>query len=318
MRQRVAGARRVPPGRRARWTAVLGAVAVVALALAVLLGPDPRAWTSFRESLGPNDVPAPGAPSPDGVPGSATPGPTPPGPGTPSVPSSTPVAGPDRPTPGVEASPTWLGVPPPAPTGGGPYAFSSVQANGVTPVAYDPCRPVHYVIRPDGSPEGGEQLIHAAVARISEATGLRFVADGATDESLGGDRAPFQPDRYGDRWAPVLFGWETEAENPALAGVVVGQGGSVAASLGDGPRVYVTGTVSLDAGQFPDILARPGGAATALGIVLHETAHLVGLAHVDDAGQLMYPSTRSGVTDLAAGDLTGLSRLGRGVCVEEL
>ena len=315
MRQTFAGPGDQRPARTGGWAAVLGAIVAVVLGLAVLLGPDPQSWTSFRESLGPTAAPpSTGGPSAGGP----SPGPTAPGSTTPDVPSSTPIAGPDRPTPGTGASPTWLGVPPPAPPGGGPHVFTSFQANGVTPVAYDPCRAVHYVIRPDGSPEGGEELIHAAVARLSETTGLQFVHDGATDEPLRGEREPFQPERYGDRWAPVLFGWETEEENPALAGVVVGQGGSVAASLGDGPRVYVTGTVSLDAGQFPDILGKPDGAATALGIVLHEMAHLVGLAHVDDDDQLMYSSTRAGVTDFAAGDLTGLSRLGRGVCVDEL
>jgi hypothetical protein len=116
----------------------------------------------------------------------------------------------------------------------------------------------------------------------------------------------------------VLVAWQTDAENPALAGDIVGQGGSVAVSLGDSPRVYVTGSVSLDAGQFPDILDRRNGRAIAQGIVLHEFAHLVGLGHVDDEDQLMHPETVAGVTDFANGDLAGLARLGRGPCVPEL
>ena len=106
------------------------------------------------------------------------------------------------------------------------------------------------------------------------------------------------------------------APTPALAGDTVGEAGSLAVSLGDGPRVYVTGTVSLDAGQFPQIAA--DSPATASGIVLHELGHLVGLDHVDDDSQLLHPETVPGVTDYAAGDLTGLSRLGQGPCVPEL
>ena len=98
----------------------------------------------------------------------------------------------------------------------------------------------------------------------------------------------------------------------------MGRGGSVAVSLGEGPRVYVTGTVSLDAEQFPGILDSRDGEATAAGIVLHEVAHLVGLDHVADASQLLYPETEPGVTDFADGDLTGLARLGQGACVPEL
>ena len=185
-------------------------------------------------------------------------------------------------------------------------------------MAYDPCRVVRYALRPDGSPAGGEEMVHAAVARIGQVTGLVFVYDGPTDEVPSPGREPFQPDRYGDRWAPVLVAWQTEAEAPGLAGDVVGEAGSQAVSLDEGTRVYVTGTVTLDAAQFPGILGQRDGEATAAGVVLHEMAHLVGLDHVDDRTQLMYPETVPGVTDLAAGDLTGLARLGRGACVPEL
>ncbi|SDM83210.1 hypothetical protein SAMN05660642_03374 [Geodermatophilus siccatus] len=128
-------------------------------------------------------------------------------------------------------------------------------------------------------------------------------------------RSP-RPDRYGDRWAPVLVAWQTQGENPALAGDTVGEAGSLAVSLGDGPRVHVTGTVSLHAGQFPGIAA--DSPPTASGVVLHELAHLVGLDHVDDESQLLHPETVRGVTDYATGDLTGLSRLGQGPCVPQL
>ena len=82
--------------------------------------------------------------------------------------------------------------------------------------------------------------------------------------------------------------------------------------------MYVTGTVSLDAGRMPEILAIRDGEETARAIVLHELGHLVGLTHVDDPDQLMYPEARGEVADFAAGDLTGLAALGRGACVPEL
>jgi hypothetical protein len=88
-------------------------------------------------------------------------------------------------------------------------------------------------------------------------------------------------------------------------------------SLGSGPQVLVTGTVSLDAGQFPAILHRRNGTAIARAIILHELGHLVGLDHVDDR-QLMYPETGGDVLDFAAGDLTGLAAVGSGRCVPAL
>jgi hypothetical protein len=230
-----------------------------------------------------------------------------------------PVAAPtDRPSPSLEAGASPLGEPLAPPAGGGPYLFANVQTDGVTPVAYDPCRPVHYVTRPDHAPPEGDELIRSAVARIREVTGLRFVDDGPTDEATTTDREPFQPARYGDRWAPVLIAWETEEENPGLAGDRVGEGGSSSVSLGDGPKVYVTGILSLDATQLPGILAGRDGVDAVRSIVLHELGHLVGLDHVDDASQLMYPEARRDVADFAAGDLTGLAALSRGVCVPEL
>jgi hypothetical protein len=225
---------------------------------------------------------------------------------------------PDRPAPGVEAAPKPRGVPLPPPPEGGAHTFITFQADGVTPVAYDPCRPVHYVIRPDMAPPGGEELVREAVARISQVTGLQFVYRGATFEEPVPERELFQPDRYGRRWAPVLIAWETEETNAALAGDVVGEAGSVPASLGDGPRVYLTGTVSLDAPRFAEILRGRGGRSIARSIVLHELGHLIGLGHVDDEGQLMFPEARREVPDFAAGDLTGLAVLGAGACVPEL
>jgi hypothetical protein len=224
----------------------------------------------------------------------------------------------DRPTGGREEAGAPRGIPPEPPAEGGPHGFVAVQDDGVTPVAYDPCRPIHYVLRPEGAPAGGEDVVRAAIARMTEVTGLEFIGDGTTDEATTVDRPIYQPERYGDRWAPVLIAWETEAQNPDLAGDTVGEAGSVAVSLGTGPRVFVTGTVSLDAGRMPEILALRHGEETARAIVMHELGHLAGLAHVDDRNQLMYPETSGQLTDFAAGDLTGLAALGRGACVPEL
>jgi hypothetical protein len=51
---------------------------------------------------------------------------------------------------------------------------------------------------------------------------------------------------------------------------------------------------------------------------MHELGHLVGLGHVNDSRQLMHAANKSGVTEFAAGDLTGLAVLGNGPCVPEL
>ncbi|SFL38029.1 Matrixin [Geodermatophilus ruber] len=201
-----------------------------------------------------------------------------------------------------------------APAHGGAHAFVAVQEDGQRPVTYDPCRPIHYVIRPDNAPAGGDGFVHEAFARMANVTGLQFVYDGPTDEAPSQEREIFQPDRYGDRWAPVLVSWQTEAESPEFATDVAGRAGSTAVSPPAGPQVFVTGTVDLDAAAFSRMFADEAGTAVARGILLHELGHLVGLDHVSDTGQLMYPTT-STVVDFAAGDLAGLVELGRGECV---
>lgn len=241
------------------------------------------------------------------------------------LPSALPPAAPpapeqprERPTPEQDPRTTPIAAPVPPPSAGGTHAFTRLQDDGVTPVRYDPCERVHFALNPRNAPAGAEPIVFAAVARIAEVTGLRFVYDGYTDESPSADRPAYQPERYGDRWAPVLIAWATEDELPALAGNVVGQAGSAAVSLGDRPQVYVTGTVALDAPQLGPILERRNGRDVVSAIVLHELGHLVGLAHVDDPGELMYPEVQDEVTAFSAGDLTGLARLGTGPCVPEL
>ena len=53
-------------------------------------------------------------------------------------------------------------------------------------------------------------------------------------------------------------------------------------------------------------------------VVEHELGHLVGLAHVNDATQIMYPRASPRVLGYRAGDLTGLAALGRGACTADL
>jgi hypothetical protein len=236
----------------------------------------------------------------------------------------------DWPPPSPETSPTPLGEPAPVPDGGGPHEFIMLQPDGVTPVAYDPCRPIHFVTRPGGPPEG-DVLIREAVAEVSAATGLRFVDDGTTDEGPSDDRAPYQPGRYGDRWAPVLFTWSDPAESPRLGEVSpedpmadpAAYAGSIAVGLDDGSgvegdRVFVTGSVTLDARDLGRTLEGPDGRARVRAVIAHEVAHLVGLGHVDDRSQLMYPTIQAGVTSFQPGDLEGLAALGRGRCFPDI
>jgi len=207
--------------------------------------------------------------------------------------------------------------------GGGTHAFLSSQPDG-SPVAYDPCRPVLYVVNDRTQPFQGDELLAEAIRGISEITGLQFGFEGPTGEVPLESREPFQKDRYGDRWAPVLISWADPAELSELAGDVAGFGGS--ARVNDpgqtgrqtSKQVYVSGVVALDGPQLSQMLEREDGWAQARSVIQHELGHLVGLDHVADESQLMHGSGNSDVTGPQGGDIAGLSRLGRGTCFELL
>ena len=211
-----------------------------------------------------------------------------------------------------------LGTAAPAPAGKGGYRYLGLEDDGSgRPVRWDPCRPIHYVVRPDGAPPGGAAAVRGAVARVERLTGLRFVPDGATDEPPSKDRPTMDVGRYGDRWSPVLVAWTDPQEYPSMAGYA-GLGGPDAVS-GDGPgtRRYVSGVVFLNRDHLAEVRTWPEGRDRMAAVVLHEFGHLVGLDHVDDPSQLMFrrPTALPGV--VGDGDRRGLARLGGGPCFRD-
>jgi hypothetical protein len=194
------------------------------------------------------------------------------------------------------------------------YRFMRRQADGKTPVAYSPCSPIRYVVQRQGEPAGAGDAITAAVASVSQATGLPFVYDGNTSEGFSRKRLPYQPGRYGDRWAPVLIAWVSQSQDPTLEADALGAGGSYSVEVPDGKRAYVTGKVELSTTQLTPMMQGPDGKQVVQAVVMHELAHVMGLTHVSSEAELMYPSNVAGRTTFGAGDLAGLAALGHGTC----
>lgn len=205
------------------------------------------------------------------------------------------------------AYPPLTAVTTPAAIGQG-WSASYVDSSG-RPARWDPCRPIHYVVQTRWMPVGGRADLAAALARISRVSGLTFVDDGDTDELPGTTRAAYQPDRYGKRWAPLLVGWVPPAQTDlgigaGIAGVTV----AVAVPNAGGGSI-VTGQLALDADHRLPAGFGPG--ATEGEVLLHELAHAVGLGHVLDPTQVMYPQTTNSESQFGAGDRAGLRAVGR-------
>jgi hypothetical protein len=209
-------------------------------------------------------------------------------------------------------NPTRLLPAPTPPAGSGGY--TAMLTRNAAPVTWDPCQPIHFVVRPDGVIPSGRAMLDQVMYEISQATGLLFIDDGATTEAPGPSHNPYQPDRYGKKWAPVLIAWASAAQDPVLAGDVVGSGGPEATAIaGQGERI-VSGMVVFDAPDLTAQLREPDGGALVEQVMRHELGHLVGLGHIDDPTQVMDPIETRGLGRYGDGDLRGLAAMGSGLC----
>lgn len=189
------------------------------------------------------------------------------------------------------------------------YAVWEHNRDG-TPVGWDPCRPIELVVNPGSIPSGGRQDLEEAVARLRQETGLDLVVAGESDEVASRDRRPYQPERYGERWAPVLVAWVSPDDHgPGLR--TTDRGLALPIAVGPaGDRTYVSAQVVLNADRDdlePGFVDRSSSWGATL---LHELMHVLGLAHVDDPDALMSSAPGAGPIVFGPGDRAGLRALG--------
>jgi Matrixin len=199
-----------------------------------------------------------------------------------------------------------------------PRGFQPVYVDAETdlPVRFNPCEPIHYVINPSFAPEGGVDDVHHAFEITGRSMGVSFIFDGTTDETYASERDSYQPERYGERWAPILVSCSNGSlatEEPSAHPRAVGLGGGSVEFNSRGEPVYVTGIVMLDANAE---LHSGFGGRTWGQVMLHEIGHVVGLAHINDQTSVMYPEMGLRPAAFGQGDRAGLMELGIGTsCV---
>lgn len=212
--------------------------------------------------------------------------------------------------PHVESVPERL-APVVTPTTTGEWKLRDIAGSGE--VLHDPCLPIRWKISTDRMPVGADEVVKEAVSEVAARTGLVWEGGSYIGNPVVLDREPLVNEGSW-KWAPVIIGWSTEAESPDLSGNTAGVGGPMVSRGAYGTDEYLrSGTVILDLDQFPDNLDNPADRAVAKALVMHELGHVVGLDHVDDRQELMYPTTSS-LVDWGPGDLEGLAFAGSGQC----
>ncbi|MDX6257485.1 MAG: hypothetical protein QOJ11_3819 [Frankiales bacterium] len=191
-----------------------------------------------------------------------------------------------------------------------PWSAEFLDASGL-PARWDPCTPIGYVVNYADAPAGAEADVEQAIARLSSASGLRFVSRGLSSERATRDRSAYQPEVYGNSWAPVLISWSPPAQtdllrDPKSEAVTVPV--AVVSKSRTGGGSLVSAEVVLNTDRQLAVGFGPGPSEGE--VLMHELGHAVGLGHVASRDDAMYPSVR-GIAAYGAGDLAGLAAVGR-------
>jgi hypothetical protein len=197
------------------------------------------------------------------------------------------------------------------------YAFLDRRYDG-KPFRWEPCAPIHYEVNLDYAPSDALADVDEAIARVSDASGIRFVFDGQTVRSPEEQEADDFRDPVTLDIRPVLIAWLPAASFDRYANPerTLGVGRPVTGS-GNEFWVYESGLIVINA----DAPLVPGFEHSySLGpVLMHELGHVMGLGHVGDADEIMWSPNAPGsdrfpageVTDWGNGDLVGLQQLGR-------
>lgn len=186
------------------------------------------------------------------------------------------------------------------------YRFSSYV--GGKAVRWNPCATIHWRFRTTYAPSGGYYYVRDAINRISLATGIRFRYDGPTTATPTSKWLPTSTTNI----RPLLIGWTDGSHSDLLHGLPSGVlGVTRTAYFGatvDGAQVAATkaAVVALDR---TDRLPMSGPVSWSA-VLQHELSHAMGLDHVTNSRELMYPVLSRRIYALQYGDLLGLRRAG--------
>jgi hypothetical protein len=192
------------------------------------------------------------------------------------------------------------------------HTFLVPGANGAAPARWNPCQPITYAVNVSDAPAGWQADLDAALGQVATATGISFTYEGTTTAVPSVNTPPTGDD--------AVIGWVTSAQAPKLVDGpdgVVGYGGGYYINSAQGPLEFVGGYVAINGAAVGSGAnqVRPGGGVglTDVQLLLHELGHMMGLNHVTNPYEVMYPDINpQSQGQYEAGDLGGLAQLGTG------
>lgn len=191
--------------------------------------------------------------------------------------------------------------------------FSGAHAflfdGGEQPGRWNPCVALRYRVNSDRATPNQIQAMNRAIAHVEQATGIDFVYVGPTSGHLDLTRQVSTQEEFQELVnsyppdAEAVLGFSAGTETPGLEGSdTIGVGGALS--------TFDDGVVQLQLGFAYVDIAELDTLASVQATWAHEIGHMIGLNHVNDQKQLMFPFETSN-RFFGPGDLEGFWKLGR-------